>query len=163
MSRGTNYSAQGHRAHSRSSSARARRDLVDRRVGVHHYPRPAPPGASRPAWAFGSAIESLRPRRMLPRPRATPLGNVKDSYADLTEHESLEIVLGGHSAWNVPWIEPQHTGGHERHKTRTESPGGTWEGVHDHEIYRPPEAGAQVRILPGAPRLTCRDRSELPL
>ena len=25
----------------------------------------------------------------------------------------------------------------------------------DHEIYRPPEAGAQVRILPGAPRLTC--------
>jgi hypothetical protein len=29
------------------------------------------------------------------------------------------------------------------------------EGVGDHEIYRPPEAGAQVRILPGAPRVTC--------
>ena len=31
------------------------------------------------------------------------------------------------------------------------SQGRTPEGAGDHEIYRPPEAGAQVRILPGAP------------
>ena len=41
--------------------------------------------------------------------------------------------------------------------------GRTPKGVGDHEIYRTPEAGAQVRILPGAPRLTCINRSELPL
>ena len=28
-------------------------------------------------------------------------------------------------------------------------------------IYRPPEAGAQVRILPGAPRLTCSHHSSV--
>ena len=37
---------------------------------------------------------------------------------------------------------------------RTEGPGRTPEGVGDYEIYRSPEAGAQVRILPGHHPLT---------
>ena len=38
---------------------------------------------------------------------------------------------------------------------RTEGPGRTPEGAGDLDFYRPPEAGAQVRILPGAPPVTC--------
>jgi hypothetical protein len=57
--------------------------------------------------------------------------------------------------WNASWSQPQHTGGHRRHRTRTESPGRTPEGVGDHDLHRSPEAGAQVRILPGAPPVTC--------
>jgi hypothetical protein len=38
------------------------------------------------------------------------------------------IVLRGQLSWNVPWIEPRSTGGHRRHKSRTEDPGRTPDG-----------------------------------
>jgi hypothetical protein len=69
--------------------------------------------------------------------------------ADFAEHQSLGFVQLAQSAWNASWNEPQHMGGHQRHRTRTESPGKMAEDVRDHELYRSPEAGAQVRILPG--------------
>ena len=53
-------------------------------------------------------------------------------------------------------VEPQHTGGHHRHRTRAEGPGRTPEGGGDHVAIRSPAAGAQVRILPGDCRGTTR-------
>ena len=116
-------------------------------------------------WGESQAYAQLRGR---PRPandpwiaacclvRELPLAtfNIKD-YADFAEHEGLELVHRGHSAWDVSWSEPQNTGGHQTHRTRTESPARRREDRGDHEIYRSPEAGAQVRILPGALRLNC--------
>jgi hypothetical protein len=42
-----------------------------------------------------------------------------------------------------------------RRKTRIESPGRTPKGARGHDIYRSPEAGAQVQVLPGASPVTC--------
>jgi len=65
-------------------------------------------------------------------------------YADSAEHEGLELVLTGRSSWNVSWSEPQHSGGHQRHRTRTESAGRTAKGARDATAtgVRKPEAGA---------------------
>ena len=97
--------------------------------------RPQPIKDSRIAGAASSAI--------FPLPRST---------SGITpKHEGLELVHRGHSLWNSSWNEPQHIEGHQRHKSRRESPGRIREGGRDPGSYRCPDAGAQVRILPGAP------------
>ena len=63
--------------------------------------------------------------------------------------------------------ELPHMGGHQGHDRRCQGPGRTPPAAADLGVDRTPEAGAQVRILPGAPRLTwyyhtesCRLRPE---
>jgi hypothetical protein len=96
-------------------------------------------------------------------PGSTPAGLPGPSAHDV-QHQELRRLHRSRGPRSRPMrtfaveslVErPQHTGGNHRHRTRTEGPGRTPKGVGDHEIYRSPEAGAQVRILPGAPRLTC--------
>ena len=83
--------------------------------------RPAVRLPGRHLWGEIQAYARLRGR---PRPindswiaacciaRELPIAtfNIKD-YADYAEHEGLELVHRGHSAWDVSWNEPQHTGG----------------------------------------------------
>ena len=88
--------------------------------------------------------------------------NIKD-YAEFAEHKvsnsSTEDTQRGmsrgtnHSAQEVT----RDTGREQKAQV------GRQKAFGDHDVYRPPEAGAQVRILPGAPRLTCSHYYQLPV
>jgi hypothetical protein len=100
--------------------------------------RPSCPGTDLAACAAGSATaprddqhQGLCRLRRARRPRTDP--------------------VKGSSSWNVSWNELRHTGGHHGHDRRSEDPGRTSEAAVDLAVDRTPEAGAQVRILPGAP------------
>jgi len=77
-------------------------------------------------------------------------------HADYAEDEGLRLVRWRSSLWNHSWNEPQHTAAQPRHSGAAEVPGRALETPPDHPVARPPEAVAQVRILPGAPRVDQR-------
>jgi hypothetical protein len=82
-------------------------------------------------------------RGLLPRPRSSlATFNVKDC-TDFAEYDGLKFIRWRSQSWNHSWTEPQRTGGHQRHETRTERPGRAPKGVGDHEVYRPPRRSRQ--------------------
>ena len=87
--------------HPHTRAYRANRTRTLDQVTQQKMTSTTPPALSAPtAWSapsprapvLRSVLTHMLLARMPPRPRTTPLGNVKD-YADLTEHEGLEIVL----------------------------------------------------------------------
>ena len=59
-----------------------------------------------------------------------------------------------HPPWDHAWDELQDSVGLQRHARKPIGPGRSLEAPRDLGVDRPPEAGAQVRILPGALYLT---------
>jgi hypothetical protein len=123
------------------------------RVGRDSGPRPGFAGGPRPisdAWIAACCLVRELPLATL---------NIKD-YADFTNTRASNS-----SSKDTRRGMPRGTDHSTREATRDTSRERqaqlrTPEGVRAHDIHRSPEAGAQVRILPGAPRLTSSYRSQ---